>query len=105
MGVEKHVIKGSVGLKATLIAERNADFYISGSRKIKMWDTCAPAAIFWAAGGIITALEGESLEFSGPVAHGHGICMVTPSCEPWLRPRLDDAIKRFVEKNPDLQRT
>ncbi|MBN4077496.1 3'(2'),5'-bisphosphate nucleotidase CysQ [Sulfobacillus acidophilus] len=91
----KVIKKGSVGLKIALIAEGKADFYLIGTRKIKLWDTCAPAAILLAAGGVIKTVFGENLEFSNEVSHGVHIYASTRSCEAFVKAPLEAAIAQW----------
>ncbi len=63
-----HIIyRSSIGLKAMVIAEGGADFYIAWSNSIAMWDTCAPTAILTAAGGHASFIDGTPLNFLGDV--------------------------------------
>jgi 3'(2'), 5'-bisphosphate nucleotidase len=87
--------KGSVGLKLALIADKIADFYVSGSRRIKLWDTCAPHAILAAAGGLVEALDHTALVYNRNIAHGKELLCATPSCAALIRPKLEDALKHY----------
>lgn len=89
------VWRGSVGLKAALIVDDEADAYVSASRRIKLWDTCAPAAVLLAAGGAATTLAGVPLSYEGPAAHAGGVCMWTPAARDGLASRVDEAVRRF----------
>lgn len=61
--------KGSLGLKVALIAEGNADLYFAATRRIKVWDTCAPLALLRAAGGNAYTVHGKQLQFGPTLAH------------------------------------
>ncbi len=87
------VRKGSVGLKAALIADGLADLYLSGSRRIKVWDTAGPAAILRSIGADMTALDGTPLVYDAHPAHGAGIRAWTKAAERAIQPRLDEAIR------------
>jgi 3'(2'), 5'-bisphosphate nucleotidase len=89
------VWRGSVGLKVGLIVDDEADAYVTASRRIKVWDTCAPAAVLLAAGGVVTALEGAPLAYEGAAAHEGGVCMWTPAARAGLGGKVDDAVRRF----------
>jgi len=89
------VWRGSVGLKVALIVDDEADAYVTASRRIKLWDTCAPAAVLLAAGGAVTTLAGAQLSYEGPAAHAGGVCMWTPAARDSLLSRADDAVRRF----------
>lgn len=89
------VPKGSVGLKIGLIVDGEADAYLTASRRIKVWDTCAPAAVLLAAGGIVTSLREQPLGFAGPAAHDAGVCAWTPAARAALLPKVLEAVVRF----------
>jgi 3'(2'), 5'-bisphosphate nucleotidase len=64
--------RGSIGIKAALIAETEADYFFNDGR-LGEWDVCAPEAILRAAGGLVTDLRGEALCYGNPsrrIAHG-----------------------------------
>ena len=54
---------GSVGLKCGLIARNECDLYIHPSPYAKLWDSCAPQAILEAAGGVMTDIYGQPLDY------------------------------------------
>lgn len=89
------VRKGSVGLKIGLILDDEADVYLSGSRRIKVWDTAGPSALLHASGGaLVTSLAGDSLSWSGAAAHREGIRAMVPSAGA----EFADAFARIVER-------
>ncbi len=63
----------SIGLKAMMVLDKKADFYICWSMRLKMWDTCAPAAILAARGGVMAFIDGRPLNFSGTIAHSNAV--------------------------------
>ena len=65
LGIREETASGSVGLKAGLIAEQQADVYVHISDRSSMWDACGPEAILKAAGGRFTDLEGNSYHYGG----------------------------------------
>lgn len=87
--------KGSVGLKVGMLVDDEADVYVSGSRRMKVWDTCGPAAILRAAGGIIEAVDGGALTYVGRAAHGSGLRAFSPATAEAWRPRIDAAVARW----------
>jgi 3'(2'), 5'-bisphosphate nucleotidase len=89
------VWRGSAGLKVALIVDDEADAYVTASRSIKLWDTCAPAAVLLAAGGEVTTLAGSPISYEGPAAHAGGVCMWTPAARDGLLSRVDDVVRRF----------
>jgi 3'(2'), 5'-bisphosphate nucleotidase len=89
------VWRGSVGLKVALIVDDEADAYVTASRRIKSWDTCAPAAVLLAAGGAVTTVAGGPLSYDGPAAHVGGVCMWTPAARAALSSRVDKAVHQF----------
>lgn len=62
-GFPSVVRRGSVGLKAGLIASQICDIYLHPSPRTKIWDTCAPQIILEEAGGTLTDLFGGSLRY------------------------------------------
>lgn len=67
------IYKSSIGLKAMMITEKRADLYVAWSKRIKMWDTCAPTAILTGASLHVSFLDGKSLNFSGSLEHGRSV--------------------------------
>lgn len=62
---------GSVGLKVGLIARREADLYIHLSPRTKFWDSCAPQIIIEEAGGALTDLFGEKIDYRAKDVQNH----------------------------------
>ena len=74
LGIHEILRSGSVGLKCGAIAAGACELYIHPSSKVSLWDSGAPAAILTAAGGVMTDLRGESLDYkSVHVGHPHGL--------------------------------
>ena len=65
LGIQDERQTGSVGLKAGLIAERQADLYLHISDKSSMWDACGPEAVLRAAGGRFTDMAGKPYHYGG----------------------------------------
>lgn len=63
-GFLREVRRGSVGLKVGLVAERTCDLYIHLSPRTKYWDTCAPQVILEEAGGRLTDIFGEHIDYN-----------------------------------------
>lgn len=64
---------GSVGVKVARVAMRDADLYVHGGGGIKSWDLCGPEAVLAAAGGRVTTLDGEPIDYAGQdVVHARG---------------------------------
>lgn len=86
--------QGSFGLKAMLVMEKEADFYVCWSRKIKLWDTCAPNAIIRASGALMSYLDKSPLSFNESINHDRSVMVA--SFEPdaafmTLLKKLDDS--------------
>jgi 3'(2'), 5'-bisphosphate nucleotidase len=77
----KIIYRSSVGLKAMLVLEKSARFYVAWSNQIKLWDTCAPAAILQAANATISFIDGRKLSYSGSINHGFPIIMANFSLD------------------------
>jgi 3'(2'), 5'-bisphosphate nucleotidase len=88
---------GSVGLKIGAIVDGRADLYVSGSRRIKVWDTAAPAAVVAAAGGSMTGLSGAPLRYDGDIRHDDGVAAFSPAALA-IRPAIDDAVRQFRDR-------
>ena len=63
-GFRDEVQRGSVGIKIGLLVEQQCDVYIHLSPRTKQWDTCAPQLILTEAGGGMTDLFGEPLNYN-----------------------------------------
>ena len=66
LGVQREIRHGSVGMKVSLLATRQADLYIHPTPGTKEWDLCAPEAILKAAGGEMTDMYGRPLRYNKP---------------------------------------
>jgi 3'(2'), 5'-bisphosphate nucleotidase len=74
LGIHEILRSGSVGLKCGVIATGACELYIHPSSKVSLWDSCAPAAILTAAGGVMTDLKGEALNYTAiDVGHRQGL--------------------------------
>lgn len=85
--------QGSFGLKAMLVMEKEADIYVCWSRRIKLWDTCAPNAIIKASGALMSYLDKSCLSFNEVINHDRSVMVA--SFEPdkrfmTLLKKLDD---------------
>ena len=65
-GFQEEVQRGSVGIKIGLLVEQQCDVYIHLSPRTKQWDTCAPQLILTEAGGRLTDLFGQPLNYNVP---------------------------------------
>jgi len=66
LGFSEEVQRGSVGIKIGLLVEEQCDVYIHLSPRTKQWDTCAPEVILTEAGGRISDLFGDPLNYNVP---------------------------------------
>ncbi len=74
LGIHEILRSGSVGLKCGLIARGECEVYVHPSSRVNMWDSCGPAAILTAAGGVMTDMRGETLNYSVvDVRHRQGL--------------------------------
>jgi 3'(2'), 5'-bisphosphate nucleotidase len=72
--IPQSIQSGSVGLKVGLILEQRAHLYIHPGNYTHIWDTCAPDAIIYEAGGVMTDIYGERLRYlDETVRNPHGI--------------------------------
>ena len=71
LGITQERVSGSVGLKCGLIACSEADLYLHPSPGLKEWDTCAPEAILFGAGGQVSDCWGRPFLYNQPDVHRH----------------------------------
>ena len=64
---------GSVGVKLCVIAAGLRDLYVNPAAKTKAWDTCAPEAILAPAGGRLSDLFGNPIDYTRELAHRRGL--------------------------------
>lgn len=87
--ITEKIPRGSVGVKAGVIAEGGGEFYFSPG-KFGEWDVCAPHAIAVAAGCTVTDLEGNALYYANPDNRiQKGVLIATNTCH---KPVLDAVI-------------
>jgi 3'(2'), 5'-bisphosphate nucleotidase len=72
LGIDDEQNVGSVGVKLCLIASAARDLYVNPTSKTKAWDTCAPEAILLRAGGQLTDLSGDPLDYR-ELRRAHGL--------------------------------
>jgi 3'(2'), 5'-bisphosphate nucleotidase len=65
-GFREEVQRGSVGVKVGLLIEQQCDVYIHLSPRTKQWDTCAPQLVLTEAGGRVSDLFGQPLNYNVP---------------------------------------
>jgi 3'(2'), 5'-bisphosphate nucleotidase len=65
-GFREEVQRGSVGIKVGLLIEQQCDVYIHLSPRTKQWDTCAPQLVLTEAGGRVSDLFGQPLNYNVP---------------------------------------
>src|SRR3954466_12527730 len=65
LGISDELNVGSVGLKLGLIAEGLRDLYVNPAGHSKLWDACGPEAILVEAGGRLSDLRGQPLDYRG----------------------------------------
>lgn len=74
LGIGNCVQRGGCGLKVVEVASGNAELYFSFTNRIKQWDTCAPNCIVIEAGGNMTDMRGEKLQYNfKALNHENGI--------------------------------
>lgn len=64
MKISKFRKSGSNGIKIGLIASNQADLFFNLTDKMGKWDSCAPEAILKEAGGMITDIRGEEINYN-----------------------------------------
>jgi 3'(2'), 5'-bisphosphate nucleotidase len=66
LGVRDVCHMGSAGLKGAQVAEGFADAYVDTGTSTKRWDACAIDALVTAAGGRVSDLTGEPIDYRAP---------------------------------------
>ena len=64
LAISRETVHGSLGLKIGLLCEGLGDAYINPTPKAKLWDICGPMALCVEAGGIVTDLAGDPIDFT-----------------------------------------
>jgi 3'(2'), 5'-bisphosphate nucleotidase len=72
LGIANEVNMGSVGVKLCVIAAGLRDLYVNPATRTKAWDTCAPEAILVPAGGRLSDLFGNPIDYT-ELAHHRGL--------------------------------
>ncbi|KAA3619871.1 MAG: 3'(2'),5'-bisphosphate nucleotidase CysQ [Calditrichaeota bacterium] len=80
LGIARWRQHGSVGLKSGLIARSIYDLYFHTSGQSKLWDTCAPQALLESAGGVMTDLYGQPLNYRGKSVRNRNGILASNGC-------------------------
>lgn len=70
-GFKDEFAHGSVGLKVGFLAQKTADIYIHMSPHTKFWDTAAPQVILAEAGGSLTDIFGDPIDYTKADVRNH----------------------------------
>ena len=73
LGIDNELNIGSVGVKMCVIAAGLRDLYVNPAARTKAWDTCAPEAILVPAGGRLSDLFGNPIDYTRELAHRRGL--------------------------------
>lgn len=73
LGITNELNIGSVGVKLCVIASGLRDLYVNPATRTKAWDTCAPEAILVPAGGRLSDLFGNPIDYTRELAHKRGL--------------------------------
>ncbi len=74
LGISDELNVGSVGLKLGLIAEGVRDLYVNPGGHSKLWDACGPEALLVEAGGRLSDVRGELIDYRGrELGNVHGL--------------------------------
>ena len=88
-GIEKEYPHGSVGLKTGFVARQIADIYLHMSPHTKFWDTAAPQVIIEEAGGRLTDIFGDEIDYTlADVKNHNGLFVSNGACH-------EDAVERL----------
>lgn len=98
-GFREEVQRGSVGIKIALLIEQQCDVYIHLSPRTKQWDTCAPQLILTEAGGRMTDLFGEPLNYNVPdVQNRNGLVSTNSASHDQIINTLAPLLSEFGRK-------
>jgi 3'(2'), 5'-bisphosphate nucleotidase len=64
LSVRERLPEGSVGIKLSRIAQGEAEIHLNTNFRASKWDTGAPQVILEEAGGVITDLDGNPLDYT-----------------------------------------
>ena len=65
---------GSIGLKVAMVADGRRDLYVYPGSRTKLWDACGPEAVLRAAGGRMTDVHGQPLDYTrAQLTNSHGL--------------------------------
>ncbi|HLD72461.1 MAG TPA: inositol monophosphatase family protein [Candidatus Nanoarchaeia archaeon] len=74
VGISSFSQKGSCGLKVAEICQQKAELYFTRTNKIKIWDTAAAYCLIIEAGGKMTDMLGEELNYDlAEIYHQKGV--------------------------------
>ena len=98
---KEKIVMGSIGCKIASIIRGESDIYISvclgGESFPKDWDFAAPEAILKAAGGRITNLENEELEYNKTNFNQSGVIVATNNKS--THKDICNQIKQVIKEN------
>jgi 3'(2'), 5'-bisphosphate nucleotidase len=98
-GFREEVRRGSVGIKIGLLVEQQCDLYIHLSSRTKQWDTGAPEVILTEAGGRLTDLFGNPLNYNVPdVQNRNGLVASNGAAHDRIIATLAPLLKEFGRK-------
>ncbi len=81
LGIVHRERRGSMGIKACLVAAGRADLYVSLSDRSRAWDSCGPEAIVRAAGGRFVDLAGRDIVYdTSRLRNVHGLMASNAAC-------------------------
>ena len=98
-GFKNEVQRGSVGIKIGLLIEQQCDVYIHLSSHTKQWDTCAPQLILTEAGGRVSDLFGDPLNYNVPdVQNRNGLVASNGASHDQIIEKLAPLLNEFGRK-------
>jgi 3'(2'), 5'-bisphosphate nucleotidase len=64
LDIDDEINVGSVGLKVAMVADASRDLYVYPGSRTKLWDICGPEALLIAAGGRVTDVHGQLIDYT-----------------------------------------
>lgn len=101
LGGPRELPCGSVGVKVARVANAKADLYVHPGRGAKKWDACAPEAVIRSAGGDLTDVFGERIDYaSTELGMLCGMCASNGPLHPAATAAARAALLAPTEKGP-----
>jgi 3'(2'),5'-bisphosphate nucleotidase len=101
LGFKSNTAEGSIGLKLALLAQGQAEAFINSTNKACKWDTLAGQIILEEAGGMITDLAGQPLDYEKPSDKWdkYFVAACTPALLHQIVDKMSDALSELLPQS------